>query len=221
MIRKSTIDFLSNLKKNNNREWFEKNKEKYLAAKENVEEFSNELISFISTFDKSIAGLTHKDCVFRIYRDVRFSKNKAPYKTNMGASINSGGRKAMTAGYYIHIEPSKSFLAGGVWMPPSDQLKKIRQEIDYNGKQFHKILDDKAFKKYFGGLDESEGYKLARPPKGFDKNHPNVELLKFNSYIVWHQYNQKEILSKKFAGEVAKGAKLMKPLIDFLNEAIG
>ena len=220
MIQKSILDFLASLTKNNNKDWFDKNKEKYLAAKENVEEFTNELIAAISKFDKPIAGLTHKDCVFRIYRDVRFSKNKTPYKTNMGASINSGGRKSMTAGYYIHIEPSKSFLAGGMWMPPSDQLKKIRQEIDYNGNKFHKILDQKEFKKYFGSLDESEGYKLARPPKGYDKEHPDVELLKFSSYVVWHQFNNKEVLSKKFVSDVAKGAKLMKPLVDFLNEAI-
>jgi len=220
MIQKPTLDFLTALKKNNNRDWFEKNKEKYLAAKKNVEEFTDELIKHISSFDKKIAGLTHKDCVFRIYRDVRFSKDKSPYKTNMGASISAGGKKTMAAGYYVHIDPVESFIAGGMWMPPSDQLKKIRQEIDYNGKKFHKILDDKDFKKQFKKLDDSEEYKLARPPKGYDKDHPDIELLKFNSYIVWHSYKNKEVLSKNFPRELAKGAKTMKPLIDFLNEAI-
>ena len=220
MIQKSTLDFLTKLKKNNNKDWFDKNKEKYLVVKQNIEEFTDELIASVSKFDKSIAGLTHKDCVFRIYRDVRFSKNKTPYKTNMGASINAGGKKGMTGGYYIHIDPSGSFLAGGLWMPPSEQLKKIRQEIDYNGNQLHKILANKDFKKHFGTFDDSEEYKLARPPKGYDKDHPDIELLKFNSYVVLHEYNNKVVLSKNFVNEISTGAKIMKPLLDFLNEAI-
>jgi uncharacterized protein (TIGR02453 family) len=217
MIQKSTIDFLKTLKKNNNRDWFDKNKEKYLAAKQNVDEFVDELIKSFSTFNKSLIGLRAKDCVFRIYR---FSKNKAPYKTNMGASINAGGKKAENAGYYIHIEPGEAFLAGGVWMPPADQLKKIRQEIVYNGKDFKKILAEKNFKKQFKALDESEGYKLSRPPKGFDKNHPDIELLKFNSYIVWKKYNDKDILSKNFVKKVSADAKVMKAFINFLNTAL-
>jgi uncharacterized protein (TIGR02453 family) len=220
MIQKATIDFLKALKKNNDRDWFEKNKEKYLAAKKNVDDFVDGLIKSFTAFDKKLGGLTAKDCVFRIYRDVRFSKNKAPYKTNMGASINAGGKKAENAGYYIHIEPGGAFLAGGVWMPPADQLKKIRQEIVYNGKDFKKILSEKNFKKAFGALDESEGYKLSRPPKGYDKDHPDIELLKFNSYIVWKKYNDKDVLSKNFVKKVSDDAKVMKPFIQFLNTAL-
>jgi uncharacterized protein (TIGR02453 family) len=220
MVQKSTIDFLSSLKKNNNRDWFEKNKDKYLAAKQNIDDFTNALIKSFSAFDKKLTGLTAKDCVFRIYRDVRFSKNKDPYKTNMGASINAGGKKAMNAGYYIHIQPGESFLAGGVWMPEADALKKIRQEIVYNSKQFRKILADKNFKKVFKGLDESPEYRLARPPKGYDKDHPDIELLKFNSYIVWKKYNDKDVTSKNFLKEVSDDAKVMKPLIQFLNTAL-
>ena len=220
MIQKSTINFLKTLKKNNNKDWFDKNKDKYLIAKKNIDETTEELIKSFSTFDKKLAGLKAKDCVFRIYRDIRFSKNKTPYKTNMGASINAGGKKVMNAGYYVHIEPGKSFLAGGMWMPPSDQLKKIRQEIDYNGKILHKILLDKNFKKEFGSLDDSKEYKLQRPPKGYDKDHPDVELLKLSSYIVWHEYNEKDVLSKNFLKEITKNAKTMKPFLDFLNTAI-
>jgi uncharacterized protein (TIGR02453 family) len=220
MIQKSTLDFLKALKKNNNKEWFDKNKEKYLSAKENIDSMADSLIKSFSSFDKKLVGLKAKDCVFRIYRDVRFSKNKTPYKTNMGCAISPGGRKAEEAGFYIHIEPGKSFLAGGRWMPDSNHLKKIRQEIDYNGKQLHKILSDKNFKKYFGELDNSDEYKLSRPPKGYDKNHPDVELLKLNSFIVWHEYNEKEVTSKNFIKEITKGAKLMQPFLNFLNEAI-
>jgi uncharacterized protein (TIGR02453 family) len=220
MIQKSTLDFLKALKKNNNKDWFDKNKEKYLAAKQNIDEMATELIKSFSSFDKKLTGLKAKDCVFRIYRDVRFAKDKTPYKTNMGCAISPGGRKAEEAGFYIHIEPGKSFLAGGRWMPPADHLKKIRQEIDYNGKKFHKILSDKNFKKEFGELDQSEEYRLSRPPKGYDKDHPDVELLKLNSFIVWHEYNEKEITSKNFLKEITKTAKLMKPFLDFLNEAV-
>ncbi len=220
MIEKSTLDFLKTVKKNNNREWFDKNKEKYLAAKQNIDVMTHALIKSFSGFDKKLVGLKAKDCVFRIYRDVRFSKNKDPYKSNMGCAISPGGRKAEEAGFYIHIEPGKSFLAGGRWMPSSDHLKKIRQEIDYNGKQLHKILSDKNFKKYFGKMDESDEYKLSRPPKGYDKEHPDVELLKLSSYIVWHEYNDKDLTSKSFLKKIMKGAKIMKPFLDFLNTAV-
>ena len=220
MIQKSTVDFLKQLQKNNKKEWFDANKDKYLAAKANVDSFVDDVIKAFSSFDKSLSGLKAKDCVFRIYRDVRFSKDKRPYKTNMGASINAGGKKAEVAGYYIHIEPGKSFVAGGRWMPSPDHLKKIRQEIDYNGKKFHKILSDKVFKKQFGTLDMSDEYKLARPPKGYEKTHPDIELLKLNSYLVWHEYNDKEVLSKNFLKELTSSAKAMKPLLDFLNTAV-
>ena len=218
MLSKSTFDFLKSLKKNNNRDWFEKNKEKYLAAKENVESFVGELIAGFTKFEKNLAGLQPKDCTFRIYRDVRFSKDKRPYKTNMGASINPGGKKMEVAGYYLHVEPGGSFLAGGRWMPSPDHLKMIRQEIDYNGKELNKILNAKDFKKYYGALDTE--YKLSRPPKGYDKNHPDIELLKMNSYIVWHPCNDKEMLSKNAVKEITKGARIMKPFLDFLNTAI-
>ena len=169
-------------------------------------------------FEKKFAGLTSKECLFRIYRDVRFSKDKRPYKNNIGASINIGGKKAMNAGYYLHIEPGKSFLAGGIWMPPGDLIKKIRQEIDYNGKKINKIISQKDFKKYYGKLDEE--YKLKTTPKGYDKDHVDIELLRLNSFIVWHKYTDKEISTKNFVKELSKGSKIMKPFLDFLNTAI-
>ncbi len=218
MVQKSTLVFLKQLKTNNNKEWFDKNKEKYLAAKDDVSHFVDDLIKSFSAFDKSLVGLKAKDCVFRIYRDVRFAKDKRPYKTNMGAGINAGGKKMEIAGYYVHLEAGKSFLAGGRWMPSSDHLKKIRQEINYNGKDFRKILLNKDFKKYFSEMDVE--YKLSRPPKGYDNDHPDIELLKLNSYIVLHEYNDKKVLSKNFVKEVTKGAKIMKPFLDFLNTAI-
>ncbi len=218
MIAPGTLRFLNALKKNNNKDWFDKNKVQYLAAKDNMELVVSDVIKEIGKFDKTIAGLQAKSCVFRIYKDVRFSKDKTPYKTNMGASINEGGKKAIGPGYYLHIEPGNSFIAGGMWMPPGDELKKIRQEIDYNPKPLKKALANPAFKKYFGGL--SPEYKLKTTPKGYDKGHADIELLRFNSFIVWHKIPDKILASKTFAKEIAKGAKIMKPFLDYLKVAI-
>lgn len=218
MLHSNTLKFLGDLKKNNNRDWFEKNKERFLDAKENMALLVDELLKELVRIDKKLTGLTSKDCLFRIYRDVRFSKDKKPYKTNMGASINAGGKKVMNAGYYLHIEPGGSFLAGGIWMPQGDALKKIRQEIDYNGKEINKILSQKNFKKLFGELDGT--YKLKTTPKGYDKNHPNIELLRYNSYIVWHKLSDKDVLKKDFVKQISKECKLMKPFIAFLNTAM-
>jgi uncharacterized protein (TIGR02453 family) len=218
MISPSTLTFLKVIKKNNNKEWFDKNKDKYLKAKDNVADTVDILLKGIITFDKKFVGITSKDCLFRIYRDIRFSKDKRPYKNNLGASINVGGKKAVNAGYYLHIEPGQSFFAGGIWMPPGDLLKKIRQEIDYNGKEINKILSDKNFKKYYGNLDPE--YKLKTTPKGYDKDHPNIDLLRLTSFIVWHSFSDKEVTSKNFDKELVKASKLMKPFLGFLNSAL-
>lgn len=218
MIKSTTLSFLKDLKKNNNKEWFDKNKNKYLEAKDNLSEFVDELLMHLTKIDKKFSGIAGKDCLFRIYRDIRFSKDKQPYKTNMGASINVGGKKAINAGYYLHIEPGKSFIAGGIWMPPGDILKKIRQEIDYNGKKINKIINEKDFKKYFGELDPS--YKLKTTPKGYDKTHPDIELIRLNSFIAWRKFSDKDVTGKKFISELSKTAKAMKSFLDFLNTAI-
>lgn len=160
-----------------------------------------------------------KDCVFRIYKDVRFSKDKTPYKTNMGASINPDGRKSLIAGYYLHIEPGASFLAGGIYMPEPNILNAVRQEIDYNPKPLLKIFSAASFKKYFNGLDEID--KLKTVPKGFDKNHPQIELLKHKHFIVTRNLSDKDILSKDFDKAVLAGYKAMQPFIEYLRVAAG
>lgn len=218
MIDKNTLSFLKDIKKNNDREWFEKNKHRYLVAKDNLSETIDIFLKDLCTIEKRLAGLTSKECIYRIYRDVRFAKDKRPYKHNLSASINIGGRKAMNAGYYLHIEPGKSFLAGGIWMPPGDIIKKIRQEIDYNGKDIRKVLSDKKFKNYYGEPEQEN--KLKTTPKGYDKDHKDIELLKLTSFIVWHDFTDKEITSKTFSKELLRGAKIMKPFLDFLNVAI-
>lgn len=217
-IQPKTFAFLKSLKKNNNRDWFNDHKSEYENAKDNVLGFIQELVVAFSTFDSSLRGLEAKDCLFRIYRDTRFSKDKTPYKTNLGASINAGGKKSMGPGYYVHLEPGGSFIAGGIWMPPADEVKKIRQEIDYNGKDLKKVLTKPSFKKAFGGLSREHALKTA--PKGYPKDHPDIELLKLNSFIVWKNVSDKDILGPKSIKSLTTLGKEMKPLMDFLKTAL-
>lgn len=211
--------FLKSIAKNNNRQWFEKNKPKYLEAKTLFDDFVEALHKELLKFDESLAGLNPRKLAFRIYRDVRFSKDKRPYKVNMGAGLSAHGKMEQEPGYYIHIEPGKSFIAGGFYMPNPENLAKIRQEIDYNTKDFLKILNDKKFKKYFTGLDDFD--KLKTAPKGYSKDHPHIDLLKNKSFIVTHYFTDKEVLDKKFVKTAAEVAKAIKPLNDFLLNAIG
>ena len=217
MIHKSTLDFLSKLSKNNNRDWFEKNRPDYELAKTNFKEFVSEFILSTAKFDPSIKHLEAKDCIFRINRDVRFSKNKAPYKNNFGAILAPGGKKSFDAGYYIQLQPGASFIAGGMWQPPTPQINAIRQEIDYNTEEFKKIIGAKEFKKLLGKLSDED--KLKTVPKGYDKTHPEIELLKYKSYITLHNLSDKDVLSKTFLKQCNEVTKAMYPLNLFLRRA--
>lgn len=215
---KTTLDFLSVLKKNNNKEWFDANKHKYLVAKEELEGVVTKIISGIQKFDKRIGkDLQAKNCIFRIYKDVRFSKDKTPYKTNLGASINPGGKKSLLAGYYVHIEPNNSFVGGGVYMPEPDQLKAIRQEIDYNAAPLLKIFKNKSFSEYYKGLDEID--KLKTVPKGYDKEHEHLELLKHKHFIVSYPLKDKDLTSPKAVETIVKACKAMHPFLEYLRHA--
>jgi uncharacterized protein (TIGR02453 family) len=217
MNTKIVLDFLKQLKQHNDREWFEKNREKYVVARAEYESFINELIPLIKTFDKAIGAITAKECLFRIYRDVRFSNDKSPYKPNFGAFIGRGGRKSSYGGYYVHFEHNGCFLAGGVWMPAPEILKAVRQEIYYNPQEFKKIINNKNFKQSF---PEIEGEKLTRPPKDFPADFPDADLLKYKSYIVSHELSVKILSSDKLTDYVFKVLKLMYPLNKFINRAI-
>ena len=216
----TTLNFLKKLKINNNREWFDSNKTEYLASKEIFEEFVSELIKGINKFDKKVSlDLKPKDCTFRIYKDVRFSKDKTPYKNNMSASINPGGKKSNIPGYYFHLEPDACFLAGGVYMPMPDILKAIRQEIDYNPLPLINVLKSASFKKEFNGLDEED--KLKNPPKGFNKDHAHSEILKNRHFIVSQKFENKVILKKDGLSKTLNSFKAMYPFLDYLRKAIG
>lgn len=213
------LRFLQTISKNNNREWFEKNKTNYLKAKEHFDEFLAKLLEALIKVEEGLAGLNPRKLAFRIYRDVRFSKDKRPYKINMGAGFSPGGKMIQEPGYYIHIQPgNKSFLAAGLYMPDAGNLAKIRQEIDYNADRLLKILRDKKFKKAFSDLDDFD--KLKTSPKGYAKDHPQLDLLKHKSFIVSHPFTDKEVKDKKFLKKVVEAAKTVKPLNDFLKEAI-
>jgi uncharacterized protein (TIGR02453 family) len=220
MLQQATVQFLKNLKKNNRKEWFDTNRSKFEDAKEDVESLSAGIIKKLSRVDESIAHLQPKDCMFRINRDVRFSKDKSPYKTNMGVYFSKGGKKGIQAGYYFHLEPGSSFVAGGLWMPMPPELKKVRQEIDYNWEEFNKIISDKKFRSAFGDLDKSSEYVLSRPPKGYDENNPAIEFLKFKSYIVSAKIPDGDLTSRDLVKKVVGRFEVLKPLVDFLNRAV-
>jgi uncharacterized protein (TIGR02453 family) len=213
------LKFLKDLAKHNDRTWFEKNKPRYLEAKEGFEDVVGSLLSEIVKFDAGLAGLEPKKLTFRIYRDVRFSKDKRPYKTNMGAGFSPNGKLVQEPGYYLHIEPgNKSFVAGGIYMPDSPSLAKIRQEIDYSPDKIKKVLSDKKFKSLYTGFDDFD--KLKTVPKGYAKDHPLIDLLKHKSYIVSRSFTDKEVLEKNFVKNATTTAKAIKPLNDFIKEAI-
>ena len=216
-IKKSTLEFLKNLKFHNDRDWFLKNKPLYLDAKSNYEAFVQQIITGIIYFEPIMKGLEVKSCVYRINRDIRFSNDKSPYKTHLGAFIVRGGKKNgdKFAGYYFHIEPGKSIMAGGAYMPPSPWLSAIREKINDEPEKLIEIINSKEFIKYFGKL---EGEKLKTAPKGYPSDHPNIDLLKFKSYLVVNEASDKMLLSEKYYEHVLSVFKAMKPLNDYLNE---
>lgn len=216
-IQKSTLTFLTDLNKNNDKDWFQGNQQSYKDAKNNFETFVQEIIDKIVDFDPIMKGLEVKSCVFRINRDIRFSNDKSPYKTNFGAFIVRGGKKNgdKFAGYYIHIEPGKSFIAGGAYMPPTPWLTAIREKIDSEASKFINILNNKDFVKYFGKID---GDKLKTPPRGYTSDNPNIELLKFKSYLALNEVTDKAVLSAGYSDHVISVLKAMKPFNDFMND---
>jgi uncharacterized protein (TIGR02453 family) len=220
MFRVATLKFLKDLKRNNNKPWFDAHREEYEAAKKDFEIFIRQLIDHHSKKDKSIASLTAKECMFRINRDIRFSKDKSPYKTNFGASINRGGKKSVFGGYYFHLEPGHAFAGGGIWMPMPGELKKIRQEVDYCFDEFKKIISSKKFKSVYGGVDRSDEYKLSRVPKGYDPANPAAEYIKLKSFIALCPIADHELTSKELLKKSSTAFETLQPLVEFINRAL-
>jgi uncharacterized protein (TIGR02453 family) len=217
MDTKALIKFLEQLGKNNNKEWFDAHKKEYETLRKDWIQFVSELIPAFGAFDPTLLHLEPKDCLFRINRDVRFSKDKSPYKTNFGSSLNAGGKKAEFFGYYLHIEPKGCFMAGGAYGPSPASLAAIRQEIDYNAKEFHSIVTHKSFIKHFGSLT---GETLVRPPKGYEVDNPSIGYLKHKSFLAQRSLSMEEVTSTKLIAQLVQTGQAMKPLIDFLNRAV-
>lgn len=220
------LDFLAELTANNNREWFEAHKDHYEQAKQTQLELTARILAEIVAFEPEYQYLKPAGCTFRIYRDVRFSKDKTPYKTHMGAYFERDGKKSGRAGYYLHIEPGcKSFLAGGMWMPPGEALKKIRQEIDYNGDKLRNILQDSTFHKYYGSIHDGDDVfgmtrKLKKAPKDYPPTHPAIELLRLKDFSTSHPVTDAQVAQANFAEYAAQAWRILKPFNNFLNTAV-
>ena len=221
MLQSSTLRFLKELKKNNNKPWFDAHRKQYEGAKSDFETFIQGVLDKHSKNDPDLKELTAKKCMFRINRDIRFSKDKSPYKTNFGASMDKGGRKSGLAGYYFHLEPGKSFLGGGIWMPQPDYLRKIRQEIDYSLDEFTKILGAKKFKALYKDLYIGEDVQLTKVPQGFEKDNPAAKYLKFKSWLVLADINDSTLTSKDLLNKTVDAFYVMQPFVKFLNRPLG
>lgn len=221
MLQNTTLKFLKELAKNNNKEWFDANRKKYETARQDFIELADALIRGFCKKDTDFEQLEGRKCLFRINRDIRFSKDKSPYKTNLGASFEKGGRISPYAGYYLHIEPgNKSFVAGGVWMPEAERVKKIRQEIDYNWDEFKKIINNKKFKSTFKDLEKTKETSLSREPKGYEKDNPAIDYIKLKSWVVSTPLTDAEVTGKDLLKKILAAFETMQPMIRFINHAL-
>jgi uncharacterized protein (TIGR02453 family) len=221
MLQSSTLKFLKDLEKNNNKPWFDAHRPVYEDAKKDFAVFIQEVIDKHGKKDPAIRNLVAKDCMFRINRDVRFSKNKAPYKNNFGASINKGGKQSVSsAGYYFHLQPGRSFAGGGIWMPAAEDLKKVRQEIDYNFADFKKILRSAKFKTVYGDLSQEAEFKLTRLPKGYEPGNPAAEYLKLKSFIAMIELKDAEVNSGDLVKKTLTAFEALRPVVEFINRAL-
>ncbi|MGV8139985.1 MAG: DUF2461 domain-containing protein [Mangrovibacterium sp.] len=216
-IMETLMKFLTDLNRNNNREWFNDNHQRYEESLEQMLFFTGVMIQEIHKFDPGIPLMSPKDCLFRIYRDVRFSNDKRPYKTHMGSYLAPGGRKSNRAGYYLHIQPGNSIIAGGIWVPEAEPLKALRMEIKDNPEEFLEILDDKKFKRYYSSI---EGEKLKTAPKGFDKDFRHIDLLRYKSYSFSTRLSDDQVLNGDFIHYSVEACQALYPMNRFLNAAL-
>lgn len=218
MLQKSTLAFLKKLKKNNDREWMEGHRKEYEAAKEDFEQVVNDILQMLGKEDGRFLALKPRDCIFRLHRDVRFSKNKNPFKTNFGAAFSPGGKKDPAGRYYIHVEPGSSFAGGGIWMPDPEALRRIRQEIDYRFEDFKKIVEKPSFRKRFGELDPADALK--KVPKGYEADNPAAEYLKLKHFVTGQALSDEDLCAKNLILSVQGCFAELKPMLAFLGEAL-
>lgn len=217
MLKPDLFSFLERLRKNNTREWFEENRKEYQELRQHFINYVSLLIHELQQMDPELGLPEAKDCIFRINRDIRFSNDKSPYKTNMGAYISSGGKKSFLPGYYLHIEPGASMAAGGMYMPPSNELKMVRKEIADNPAEFRSIIESDSFRKTFG---EMYGEQLKTAPQGYPKDHPDVDLLRYKSYTVVRNLKDEELTQPDSIKNLVKIYAELLPLNRFLRNSL-
>jgi len=215
IIEKGSIDFLKALSKNNNREWFNSHKKEYIAAQSNVIAFADSLLAEMKKHDM-IETSSGKESLFRIYRDVRFSKDKIPYSTHWSGSFKRATKK-LRGGYYFHLQSENSFLAVGFWGPAPEDMKRIRQDISVNYEDWNKMLRNKMLAKTFGAL---KGEQLRAAPRGYDKDHPAIDLLRYKQFIFRHEFTDAEVLRADFVKDANAIFKKMRPFLDFMSEIL-
>lgn len=220
MITKDAVQFLSDLVANNNTEWMHANKKRYESFKKDYHNYIASLLAEMKPLDKTLEPLEIKNCTFRINRDIRFSKDKSPYKTNIGVWFTQNKFRKNSPGYYIHFEKGNSFIAGGVWCPEPNELKQIRKEIAFFHDDLEAIVKDKKFKSEFGTLTRDENNTLKKAPKDFEPNHPAIEFLKLKSFTASAKIDDKLFLDKDFSKIVSQKLIALKPMNDFLNRAL-
>ena len=211
-FEKSSLSYLKKLKINNNRDWFAEHKPIFIEAQNNAKELYAEIRNNLEEHDD-----IEKFKLFRIYRDVRFSKDKTPYKAHFAGSFSRLG-KQLRGGYYLRIRPGESFLAGGFWEPNKEDLFRIRKEIEVDATEFREILEDKNFQYYFGNTFKGDELKTA--PRGFDKEHPDVDLLRKKGFIAVRNFTDDEVLSPNFSLEVDKSYKALRPFFNLFSDIL-
>ncbi|MDB5208737.1 MAG: hypothetical protein JWR72_3812 [Flavisolibacter sp.] len=221
MLEPQTLKFISQLANNNNKPWFDTHRAQYEAARIDFANFIHLVIDELQKSDPTITGLTGRECMFRINRDIRFSKDKTPYKAHFGASIKRGGKKSPFAGYYFHLEPGgKSFIGGGLWMPEAVTLKKVRQEIDYNWDEFEKIITTKEFKTTFKDVYKGADQSLTTVPKGYEKENPAIRYLKLKSFFGEATIADEELTKATLHKKTIACFKALQPFLNFINRTI-
>jgi uncharacterized protein (TIGR02453 family) len=220
MLQASTLQFFRDLSLNNHRDWFHQNKKRYDEVRLDYHRLIERLLQSMVLWDPSLGDLAPKDCTFRINRDIRFSKDKRPYKTHLGISIQPQGKKSGLAGYYLHLEEGASFLAGGIYMPPPELLKKIRKEIAYFYDDFKAMLQEEEFSKNFGDLDKPEALLLKRAPKGFEEEVMALPYLRLKSFTASQSLEDKDLTRVDFEKSIAHRFKILQPLVSFLNQGM-
>lgn len=211
VITKTVFSFLNELEKNNTREWFTQNKDRFKSLEAGVKEFFSAVMEKMKQHDE-----LERMKVFRIYRDVRFSKNKTPYKTHLAGSFTRAGAK-LRGGYYVHLQPGNSFIAAGFWEPNKEDLLRIRKELELDAEEFKKVINQASFKKIWGSL---VGDEVKTAPKGFDKEHRDIHLIKKKQYVFTRKFTDQEVLSKEFAKEVDNSFRAIRPYFDLMSDIL-